>query len=207
LPHLAHCLILASRMTRTLHLPPLESPDLDLNPTFNVVIAYEDFEAGKHAKKTYDFLVENIGHDCQFTNQMWKFEVLFIPKLREMAARDAAMADIVMISSHGSELPAEVKAWVELWVTKPHHPIALVALFDQPNQVEPEKNAVRSYLAHVAERGQVEFFAQPDEWPGGSKTEEGRVFQRRPGLDGRALSTLSNIVQRDTIFPHWGINE
>jgi len=194
-------------MTRTLHLPPLESPDLDLDPTFNVVIAYEDFEAGKHAKKTYDFLVENMGHDWQFTNQMWKFEVLCIPNPREMAARDAAMADIIMISSHGSELPAEVKAWVELWVTKPHHPIALVALFDHPNHLDHDTNGVRSYLASVAERGQMEFFAQPDKWPGRSKAGEPLTFQRNAGLDERALSKLSSIVQRDTIFPHWGINE
>ena len=66
-------------MTRTLHLSPLESPESDLNSTFNVVIAYEDFDTGKHARKTYDFLVENLGQRCEFTNQMWKFEVLSVP--------------------------------------------------------------------------------------------------------------------------------
>src|SRR5947209_20040133 len=105
-------------MQHTVSIPPLKSSVLESNSRFNVVIAYEDFETGKHAKRTYDFLVENLGHDCQFTNQMWKFEVLCIPKLREMAARDAAMADIVMISCHGKELPPEVKAWVELGVTE-----------------------------------------------------------------------------------------
>jgi len=83
--------------------------------TLNVVIAYEDLETGKRAKRIHDFLVENLGHDCQFTNQMWKFELLGIPKLREMAAQDAMMADIVIISCHGAELPSDFKAWVELW--------------------------------------------------------------------------------------------
>src|SRR5438552_15165684 len=109
-------------MTRSLHLMPLETPQVDANPSFNVIIAYEDFETGKRAKKICDFLVENLGHDCQFTSQMWKFEVLSIPKLRAMAARDAMMADIVIISWHGAELPPDVKASVEVWVADSHQP-------------------------------------------------------------------------------------
>jgi len=58
-----------------------------------VVIAYEDFETGKQAKRTFDFLAEQLKDECQFTNQMWKFDVLNIPKLREMAAKDAAGAE------------------------------------------------------------------------------------------------------------------
>src|SRR5207245_10236995 len=102
-------------MQRTLTYVPPGVSDLEVNNTFNVVIAYEDFETGKHAKSTYDFLVEHLHGECRFTNQMWKFDVLGIPKLREMAAKDAAMADIIIISSHGGEeLPPDVKAWIEL---------------------------------------------------------------------------------------------
>src|SRR5262245_57788797 len=98
-------------MQNTLTFPPLKSAERESAPTFNVVIAYEDFETGKNAKKTYDFLVEHLGHECEFSNQMWKFDVLALPKLKEMAARDAADADIIIISAHGtSELPPEVKS-------------------------------------------------------------------------------------------------
>src|ERR1051325_527110 len=109
------CFILHS-MQQSLSYSRIGSPDLQANPLINVVIAYEDFETGKHAKKTYDFLVEHLSEQCRFINQMWKFDVLSIPKLREMAAKDAAMADIVIVSCHGAEdLPADVKAWIELW--------------------------------------------------------------------------------------------
>ena len=179
---------------------------MDTNPTLNVVIAYEDLETGKRAKKIYDFLVENLGHDCQFTNQMWKFEVLGIPKLREMAARDAMMADIVVISCHGAELPPDFKAWVELWVAEPNHPIALVALFDYENQHQQVDEA-RSYLADVARCGQMEFFAQPDESPDRKNTDDFFTLQRNSSVEGQTLSTLSSAMLRDTTFPHWGINE
>ena len=65
-------------MRHTLTIPPLGSAERDSSPVFNVVIAYEDFETGKQAKKTYDFLAQNLGSDCHFTNQMWKFDVLGI---------------------------------------------------------------------------------------------------------------------------------
>ncbi len=194
-------------MTRTHHLIPLESPDVDANPTFNVVIAYEDFETGKRAKRIYDYLAENLGHDCLFGNQMWKFDVLGIPKLREMAAGDAMMADIVIISCHGAELPPEFKAWVELWVAEPSHSIALVALFDYLETHEPQAKEARAYLADVAQRGQMEFFAQPDELPRPRTEDDFIALQRNMSFAGQTLSTLAGAMQQDTGFPHWGINE
>ena len=104
-------------MQNTLTFPPLKSAEREAAPAFNVVIAYEDFETGKNAKKTYDFLVEHLGHECEFNNQMWKFDVLALPKLKEIAARDAAEADIIIIAAHGTcELPSEVKSWIDRWL-------------------------------------------------------------------------------------------
>src|ERR1041385_2762721 len=176
-------------MTRSLHLMPLESPDRDSDPSFNVIIAYEDFETGKRAKCIYDSLVENLGRDCQFTNQMWKFEVLGIPKLREMAARDAMMADIVLVSYHGMHLPSEFKAWVELWVTEPKHPIALVALLDSPETNDPRMAETRAYLADVARRGQMEFFIQPSDSPQ-SANEDFFAQPRNLSIDPQILQSL-----------------
>src|SRR5437867_8328337 len=82
-------------MERALTYVPLPS-DPEANPNLNIVIAYEDFETGKQAKKTCDFLAQNLSDHCQVSNQMWKFDVLGIPKLREMAATDAAQADVVI---------------------------------------------------------------------------------------------------------------
>ena len=186
--------------------PSLPSSDLEVNPTINVVIAYEDFETGKHAKKTYDFLVEHLGHECQFTNSMWKFGVLSIPKLREMAAKDAAMADIIIVSCHGHELAPEVKAWTELWLAENTHPIALVALFDRAEDDPQQTQAVRAYLASVAQRAQMEFFAQPDQWPGRKRAEEPSLFSRDLDTE-KTLSTLAGVMERDMNFPRWGINE
>ena len=186
--------------------PKFDSSDLESDPTFNVVIAYEDFETGKNAKRTYDYLVAQLGHDCQFSSQMWKFDVLNIPKLREMAAREAVTADIVIISCHGENpLPAEVKAWMELWLGEAQHPVALVALFDSPPGFTVEAMALRNYLADVARRGQMEFFAQPEDWP---KMPPLMPLPHPAHLpqENRAVA-LAGMIHHETAFPRWGINE
>jgi hypothetical protein len=195
-------------MQHTQSTPSFGSPEPDFNPGFNVVIAYEDFETGKHAKKTYDFLVENLGHDCPFSNQMWKFDVLNIPKLREMAVRDATQADIVLISSHGrGDLPDAVKSWIDCWLAEPRNAIALVALFACPREETARTRVIRAYLASVAKQGKIEFFAQPDDWPGRRQPDGFLPLPSRAELNGRILSTLAGAVQKDLSFPRWGIDE
>lgn len=193
-------------MQPTLIYPPLSSSDLGSN--FNVVIAYEDFETGKHAKKTCDFLTENLGPDCHVNNQMWKFDVLGLPKLREMAANDAAAADIIIISCRAdNELPAALKAWIELWLAEKRSALALVALFDRPQDHMFQSRAVRDYLVGIAKRGNMAFFAQPEEGLGDVK--DGSRFRLGDSLkrEERAASALAGAVYRDHNLPRWGINE
>jgi hypothetical protein len=195
-------------MQHTLSCPPYGSSNSEDNSSFDVVIAYEDFETGKHARKTYEFLVENLGHDCRFTNQMWKFDVLRIPKLREMAAKDAADADIIIVSSHGDDdLPAEVKQWIDMWVGERGNALALVALFDRAEDRREKARSVRAYLAQVARQGRMEFFAQPDDWPGRRGESDPFLIQPHSGIGGRTLSTLAGAIQREPSLSHWGINE
>jgi hypothetical protein len=196
-------------MQRSIIHHPLSPTPLDETPDFSILIAYEDFECGKQAKVTYDFLVENLDADCQFSNTMWKFDVLGIPKLREMAAKDAAQADIIIIACKGNHrLPGEIKAWFESWVEEKTNAIALVALFDSPD-IDPEQvEATRDYLASVAKRGRMEFFMQPyDQFRAKPKAESKNITRQISPLDEEALSTLSGFAQQDLSFPRWGINE
>ncbi len=189
-------------MENTLSFSLLGSPDLEANPAFNVLVVYEDFETGKHAKRTFDYLVEHLGDECRFTNQMWKFDVLAVPKLREMAARDAAVADIIIVSAHGAHpLPPEVKAWIELWLEARSSAIALVALFDVDQNPD---NPVRAFLATAAKRAKMEFFSQPGPWPGGERTKLPDVR----GLNERTISVLAGAVQeRENHTAHRSSNE
>lgn len=182
------------------------SSDFEAEPIFNVVIVYEDFDAGKHAKETYDFLVKNLGHECRFTNQMWKFDVLGIPKLREMAVKDAVLADIIIISCHGTrDVSSDVKAWINSWIYEQSNAIALVALFGDGGGYS-DTHQIRPYLADVARRARIEFFAQPKAIP---VKQVAGLFESDRGLrpNGNTLSALAGAIHHDQTFPRWGINE
>jgi hypothetical protein len=190
-------------MQHTLSCPPSGIDDCGTSPAFNVVIAYEDFDTGKHAKRTYDFLTETVGRECRFTNEMWKFDVLRIPKLWEMARADAAAADLVVISCHGDDLPAHTREWIESWLGGPTTPLALVALFDRPLEEVAKVRAVRDYLADAARRGNMEFFAQPDQWPGAPRSRECSVFHKPKDRGQPTLRTLAGVFQQDLPASRW----
>ena len=44
---------------------------IDSQAAFTVVTVYEDFETGKSAKKTYDYLVSHLGDQSEFNNRTW----------------------------------------------------------------------------------------------------------------------------------------
>jgi hypothetical protein len=132
---------------------------------------------------------------------MWKFDVLSIPKLQAIAAKDATAADIGIISCHGEELPEQVRDWIEAWVSAPGGPMALVALLAAGSG---ESNHVRAYLEQVARRKQIEFFAQPDQ--GTSRLAGELGLQMNRGFGDRAFTILAGAADRD-ITPRWGINE
>jgi len=187
---------------QTLSLPAFGSSDAEANPALNVVIAYEDLETGKRAMKTYDYLVEHLGDQCLFANQMWKFDVLSVSKLREIAAKDAAAADIIMIAAHeGNQLPREVKAWIEQWLSYKTHASALVGLFG----VESVDNPVRDYLAGIAKRAKIEFFCQPGLWPG--RVEKHDPMDLAWSRNEKTLSVLATVIKEEPTVSHWGINE
>ncbi len=183
-------------MQNTLSLPPFR-PSENEDPILNVVIAYEDFETGKQAKNTYDHLVDQLGEEFRFNNQMWKFDVLTVPKLKEMAAKDAAAADVIIIAAHGkSDLPREVKSWLEMAFAEGIHALGLVALFDHDVQESP----AQTYLASIAESAHLAFFSSPGDL---NKTETG-LGGSRTGSD--TWSFLTDGLE-DRNVSRWGINE
>lgn len=194
-----------SFMQRTVTFLPPDSSETESNPAFNVLIAYEDFETGKHAKQTYDFLSENLGRECHMANQMWKFEVLSIPKLREIAVRDATVADIIILSSHGRELPDYVVKWIESWLMGGAGSLALVAMFEKSEAAGAINPAVRDYLVDVAKRGHMEFFEQPARDV--RNREKGLLDPLRAIPSDRTLSTFAGVVHHEIPTSRWGLNE
>ena len=180
--------------------PAFGSSDREGNSALNVVIAYEDLETGKRAMKTYEYMVQQLGDECLFANQMWKFDVLAVPKLKEIAAKDAAAAEIIVVSAHeGREFPTQVKAWIDLWLSYKTEASALVGLFDG----ESFEGPARAYLADIARRAKIEFFCQPGIWPGSKLTRSTNTLVEPV----KTLTFLTTASREVPSFSHWGINE
>jgi hypothetical protein len=85
--------------------------------------------------------------------------------------------------------------------------LALVALFDCAKEIFRTRTS-RAFLSSVAERGRLEFSAQPDEEadngpPGGCRLS----YQLGADLGEMALRTSMEIEDRNLGVSQWGINE
>ena len=127
-----------------------EISHLTASGNLNVVMACHDYSAGMHALCLFDRLFyrpeSKIPPGAQ---SIWKFDMLGIAALREIAVQEGAAADLVIISTHASEgLPNAVKIWMNAW-TERHNgrPGALVLILDD-------------FVHHVLNPSSVEFFVQ-----------------------------------------------
>ena len=136
------------------------TPDLDDKSKFKVTVIYEDGPTGRRAKHFYDKLVHELEDECAFSLQIWSFQVLAIPGVRESAVESAAQADFVILSFHGKAgLPVDIREWIETWskLIIGKRP-ALIALVDKSTTRGCTNASALAYLKSVAKRIKVDFF-------------------------------------------------
>jgi hypothetical protein len=181
-------------------------PELKNNPTFNVVIVYEDFESGMRARMTWERCLPDLDHQFTIRSSMWKFDVLQLPRLRDIAAHDAAAADMVIISTHGEgELALAVRRWIELWLSqRANNSTALVALHDQNWTDDGKLSPVCAYLRRVAEKGNMDFFFKAGDWRNETFEHGTRTIHRQTTSP---VSMLEQTFQDAPALRGWGINE
>jgi hypothetical protein len=183
-----------------------DGEDPTINRTLNILTLFEDIPTGKRGKQVYDYLSNHLSADFRFNHQLWKLSVLGTPMVRELAAKDAAEADILIFSVHGDdELAPEVKSWLDVWIGQRGTPIALVALFDPENKHSEPAIATRRYLQEVAHFGQMDFFTEPEQEVTAEAAELASQ-QRFDFEDGFGGVSAEEIGEWRTT-PRWGIND
>ena len=129
---------------------------------FRVVIAYDDFAAGKRAMDTCNFLASQFAGEIELRSSMWKFDVLRSTKLSQIAVDDAIDADVIIVANRrDSGLPDEVKSWVNSWVPRKRDPAAaLVALLDFTGTDTRESVLAQAFLEGAAATAKIDFLVQ-----------------------------------------------
>ena len=134
--------------------------DVDDRQKFSVTIIYEDGAAGKRAKHFYDRVIRELVDECDFSLELWSFQVLAVPEIGNSAAKAAAQADFVILSMHRkAQLSAQTRDWIERssgLITDNRS--ALVALLDQPGIRRGTIASTLDYLRKVADRKGISFY-------------------------------------------------
>ena len=126
---------------------------------FRVVMAYDDFAAGKRAIDTCNFLVSRLGDGIELRSSMWKFDVLRSVKLHQIAVDDAIEADVIIVANaRNVGLPEEVKQWIHAWAPrKAGQAAALVALLDFTGTNTQESTLAHAFLKEAAATAKIDF--------------------------------------------------
>lgn len=130
-----------------------------------VSAVHEDSATGARADEFCQSLLRSLGRNCEFTKEMWLLTELRTDSLRAIAAKEAAAADLIIISVHHAEaLPDEVTRWIDLWLKqRSSREAVLLALFD-PLYLGTS-SSIQACLREVAKRGKMEFMARSEEKP------------------------------------------
>ena len=146
--------------------PDSISPEAPLR-ALRVAVVYEDFTAGRRAQAAYEQIQQLLGKGLPALDASWKFDVLRMPKLRLMAAGDAAVANLVVIASHEiSTLPACVRTWMDLWLKQRNGPPQSLLALLGATPPEPETGIpLERKLGELAARAGLNFWSLPEEAP------------------------------------------
>ena len=179
----------------------------EITRTLNIITFFEDVATGKRGKQVYDYLASHLGQEFEFNHQVWKLDVLSTPSLRDLAAKDAADADIVIVSVRGDrEFSPEIKSWLDVWIGQHGTPLALVALFHPEFKDSDTAQSLRHYLQQISTIGKMDFFSEPEQQLGNGAIDLG--IERRFDFDDAFHETiLTEEKPNDTFFPRWGIND
>lgn len=139
---------------------PNEAP-YEAGKDFSVVIACADSATAGPACEVLELIEENLTDEGRLFYQWWNFEVLAVSSLRELAAAEAATADIIIIGLHeGQRLSPEVSDWMKQWLgLRKNRPGALVALLDSDLKTTDASQEILAHLKQAAAFGHMDFFA------------------------------------------------
>jgi hypothetical protein len=128
-----------------------------------VLAAYEDASTASRGVEFCQNLSRYLSSECRITQQVWLFNEFRVSKLAEIAADEAAKADVIVISAHhAATVPAELKSWMELWLhARDKAPAIMVALMDPIGRGTPTE--VETYLQEAAQSIEMDLVLELDE--------------------------------------------
>lgn len=132
-----------------------------LNRKFNIVVVYETFVSAARALRACELLRQEIPPDVCMRINTWRIASLEDGVENELAASSASLADVVILSTPGREVPPQaLHDWMDRWVSRGiNSPTALLSLFG--DHLTPAANATAQLLQLKASTHGIDFFMHP----------------------------------------------
>jgi hypothetical protein len=143
------------------------------------------------------------GDEVEISRVFWSFALLRHEHLREYAVKEAARAEMIVVSLRaGSDLPAHVKSWLEsLPIRAEAGQAALVVLIGHKSGTWAERHSQIAHLREIAERRGLDFLCNQDGW------ERLDVSEPALRLVEDKTPTLENILSCHIPWSSGGIND
>jgi hypothetical protein len=183
------------------------------NPGFNeppsslsVLLLYQDAATALRGKYLVDHLAGDVNLAADFRLNLWRFDLLNLPALRQLDAEESLNSDIVVLSAKGQdELPASVCSWLELWFARnAPSPRALILLSEDRPRHALTTTESRYFLEASARHAGVEVFSSY------ADSDLSELDEAIASIRYRAETTsvlLDETLHRPGSFRDWGINE
>jgi hypothetical protein len=185
---------------------PIQDAPPEAKTALSILIAYGEKNAGQRAMRICRGLMRGLKEDYDFGVDLWKFDALQVPTMARIADRNAARADLIVISSDAPNLPYSAKLWIEGIIRKEAgRPRALVALLPDGRDGTAPAHPSHSYLRDAARRGGMEFICEPDGAAAADRAD--RPMTGPPEGMETPTAILGDALRFPGTTPRWGINE
>jgi hypothetical protein len=157
-----------------------DNPPYESGQDFSVMISFDDDVTAKRADEILGMFEQNLRDEQgRLFHQWWNVDVLAFTSMGELAALEAAMADMIIIAIHdGQELPETVADWLKRFLERRKgRPGALVAILASDPQMPDLSQGVLAQLQQAAASGHMDFFATRvnADWDKAGKGEARRI--------------------------------
>lgn len=129
---------------------------------FNIAVIYEDTQSRNDAIILCERMAHNLGSECDFKVDWWKFDFLRDQTLGKAAADATAHADMVIVSTKSeAPLPDDIQLWMKACLQRKHRrQRALIALLRVAKELKKGVTPVHSFLAALAAASRMDFLPQ-----------------------------------------------
>ncbi len=170
--------------------------------TCHIVVLYDGNATRARAMAACDFLVKQFWENVELNFHWWRTDFLSDPALATVAARDAVIADFLIVCSDNRNQPTpSLERWFESWLDLRGDRLgALVDLtVSRAGQTFGLTEIRQRFFREICQRGRFDYLT--------TLAEAGSEFTNPPAVP-RELGGIINDLQADFRPPsHYGLNE